>query len=62
MEGVHLSKLSLESKEYRLVEKSLSLENFNINKQIALRAIEAVNSNQRLTSNLIKAVIRDGKI
>jgi len=57
-----LTRLSLDSKEYRLVEKSLSLEEFKINKQIALRAIEAVNTNQRLTSNLIKAVIRDGKV
>ncbi|MFC4355628.1 hypothetical protein MKY84_01350 [Chryseomicrobium sp. FSL W7-1435] len=57
-----MTRLSLDSKEYRLVEKSLSLEEFKINKQIALRAIEAVNTNQRLTSNLIKAVIRDGKV
>lgn len=57
-----MSRLSLESKEYRLVEKSLILEDFKINKYIALRAIEAVNTNQRLTPNLIKAVIRDGKI
>ena len=57
-----MTRLSLDSKEYRLVEKNLSLEEFKINKQIALRAIEAVNTNQRLTSNLIKAVIRDGKV
>ncbi|MBM7706379.1 hypothetical protein JOD03_001282 [Chryseomicrobium aureum] len=57
-----MTRLSLDSKEYRLVEKSLSLEEFKINKKIALRAIEAVNTNQRLTSNLIKAVIRDGKV
>lgn len=57
-----MSRLSLESKEYRLVEKNLILEDFKINKYIALRAIEAVNTNQRLTPNLIKAVIRDGII
>lgn len=40
------------------VEKNLSLENISIDKKIAQRAIEVVNSGEKLTPELIKEVIK----
>lgn len=54
--------ISLDSEMYKRVEKNLTLENFKINKQVALRAIETVNNKTILTPAMIKEVMRLGKI
>ena len=60
--GVRLAKITLESDMYKRVEKNLTLENFSINKQVAIRAIETVNSGKPLTASMIKDVIKLGKV
>lgn len=54
--------INLESEMYKHVEKNLTLENFTINKQVALRAIETVNNKMPLTAAMIKEVMKLGKI
>ena len=54
--------INLESEMYKRVEKNLTLENFNINKQVTLRAIETVNNKTPLTAAMIKEVMKLGKI
>lgn len=54
--------INLDSDMYKRVEKNLTLENFSINKQVALRAIETVNSKKPLTTSMIKEVMKLGKI
>ena len=54
--------INLDSDMYKRVEKNLTLENFSINKQVALRAIETVNSKKPLTASMIKKVMKLGKI
>lgn len=60
--GVIFLKINLSSEMYKRVEKNLTLENFSINKQVALRAIETVNSGKPLTTSIIKEVMKLGKI
>lgn len=60
--GVCLSKIDLESEVYKRVEKNLTLENFTINKQVALQAIETVNEGKSLTPKMIKEVVKLGKV
>lgn len=55
-------KINLDSEMYKRVEKNLTLENFTINKQVALRAIETVNSKKPLTTSMIKEVMKIGKV
>lgn len=55
-------KINVESEMYKRVEKNLTLENFTINKQVALRAIETVNNKTPLTPAMIKEVMKFGKI
>lgn len=57
-----MSKVSFNSAAYKRVEKNLTLENISIDKKIAQRAIEAVNSGKKLTPTMIKEVIKIGKI
>ena len=57
-----MSKIDLESEVYKRVEKNLTLENFTINKQVALQAIETVNEGKSLTPKMIKEVVKLGKI
>ena len=54
--------IKLESEMYKRVEKNLTLENIKINKQVALRAIETVNSKTPLTAAMIKEVMKLGKV
>ena len=54
--------INLESEMYKRVEKNLTLENIKINKQVALRAIETVNSKTPLTAAMIKEVMKLGKV
>lgn len=54
--------INLDSEMYKRVEKNLTLENFNINKQVTLRAIETVNNKTPLTAAMIKEVMKLGKI
>lgn len=60
--GEMCMKINLESEMYKRVEKNLTLENFTINKQVALRAIETVNNKTHLTPAMIKEVMKLGKI
>lgn len=60
--GVNLSKIDLESEVYKRVEKNLTLENFTINKEVALQAIETVNEGKSLTPKMIKEVVKLGKV
>lgn len=53
-----LSKISFNSAAYKRVEKNLTLEKISIDKKIAQRAIEVVNSGEKLTPELIKEVIK----
>lgn len=55
-------KIHLESKLYKRVEKNLTLANIKINKQVALCAIETVNSKTPLTTAMIKEVMKLGKV
>lgn len=55
-------KINLDSEIYKRVEKNLTLENFTINQQVALRAIETVNSKKPLTPSMIQEVMKLGKI
>ncbi|MEK4701282.1 hypothetical protein MKX47_17215 [Solibacillus sp. FSL R7-0668] len=54
--------INLESEMYKRVEKNLTLKNIKINKQVALRAIETVNSKTPLTVAMIKEVMKLGKV
>lgn len=55
-------KINLNSEIYKRVEKNLTLENFSINKQVALRAIDTINSGKPLTASMIKDVMKLGKV
>lgn len=57
-----MTKITIDSPEFKRVEKNLSLENFQVNKQIALKAIEVVNSKKKLTPKMIKEALNIGKI
>lgn len=57
-----MTKITIDSPEFKRVEKNLSLENINVNKQIALKAIEVVNSKKKLTPKMIKEALNIGKI
>lgn len=54
--------INLESEMYKCVEKNLMLGNITINKQVALRAIEAVNNKTPLTAAMIKEVMGLGEM
>lgn len=60
--GTCMKKFHLESQEYKRVEKNLTLENFQIDKRLALKAIEIVNNGKELSPKMIKEVIQLGKI
>lgn len=55
-------KITLDSDMYKRVEKNLTLESISINKQVALRAIDIVNSKKPLTAAMIKEVMKFGKV
>lgn len=55
-------KIYLESELYKRVERNLAFANIKINKQVALCAIETVNSKTSLTTELIKEVMKLGKL
>lgn len=57
-----MTKITIDSPEFKRVEKNLTLENFQVNKQIALQAIEVVNSKKKLTPKMIKEALKIGKI
>ena len=57
-----MTKITIDSPEFKRVEKNLSLENIQVNKQIALQAIEVVNSKKKLTPKMIKEALNNGKI
>ena len=57
-----MTKITIDSPEFKRVEKNLSLENIQVNKQIALQAIEVVNSKKKLTPKMIREALNIGKI
>lgn len=57
-----MTKITIDSPEFKRVEKNLTLENFHVNKQIALKAIEVVNSKKKLTPKMIKEALNIGKV
>lgn len=57
-----MSKIHLECDAYKRVEKNLTLENFPINKEVALQAIEIVNKGKSLTAEMIKEVVNSEKV
>lgn len=55
-------KINLHSEMYKRVEKNLTLENIKVNEQVALRAIDTVNSKKKLTVSMIREVMQIGKV
>ncbi|WP_332649827.1 Zn-dependent hydrolase [Lysinibacillus sp. 54212] len=57
-----MTKITIDSPEFKRVEKNLLLENFQVNKQLALKAIDVVNSKKILTPTMIKEALNLEKI
>ncbi|MFY3790240.1 hypothetical protein ACOQFO_00735 [Ureibacillus sp. MALMAid1270] len=57
-----MKKITVDSIEYKRVEKNLTLENFQVDLIIAKKAIEVVNSGQPITPKLIRDVLNNGKV
>ncbi|WP_169817983.1 hypothetical protein [Caryophanon latum] len=52
-----MTKLTLESPAFKRVSKNLSLENFQIDKSLALQALEVINSKKKLTPSMIREAL-----
>ena len=57
-----VTKITTDSREFKRAAKNLTLENFTIDEQLALHAIDVVNEGKTLTPAMIKEVVGIGKI
>lgn len=57
-----VNKITIDSQAYKRAAKNLTLENFTIDEQLALSAIDVVNEGKTLTPAMIKEVVGIGKI
>lgn len=55
--GLFVTKLTLESPAFKRVSKNLSLENFHIDKSLALQALDVINSKKTLTPTMIREAL-----
>ena len=57
-----MKQIQLNSPEFNRVLKNMELENLHLNDSLQQKAVEIVNSGLKITPNLIKKVLANGKI
>lgn len=57
-----MKQIQLDSPEFNRVLKNMELENLYLNDSLQQKAVEIVNSGLKITPNLIKKALANGKI
>ena len=57
-----MKQLQLDSTEMRIIIKNLQLENMSLSPTLQQKAIEIINSGIKITPDVIKGALKDGKI
>lgn len=57
-----MTKLTLDSPAFQRVSKNLSLENFQVEKSLALQVLDVINSKKQLTPTMIREAVSGRKV
>ena len=57
-----MKQLQLDSTEMRIIIKNLQLENMSLSPTLQQKAIEIINAGIKITPDVIKGALKDGKI